>query len=56
MTMLKFKVVSYDSPSDTNPYLRGYYATKETAERVRDDWNAVWANGSVKMFAKVEDA
>jgi hypothetical protein len=54
MTVLKFKVVSYDSPTDTTPYLRGYYNTKEVAERMRDDWNTMWSNSSTTMFAKVE--
>lgn len=51
---LKYKVVSYISSTDTQPYIHGYYDTEDAANRVRDNYNTMWANHK-KLYAKVEE-
>jgi hypothetical protein len=50
---LKYKVVSYLTSSDSQPYVHGYYGTIDEAEKVKDDYNAMWSHG--KLYAKVEE-
>jgi len=55
MSILNYKVVSYVASNGSQPYCHGFYDTLESAERVRDDYNAMWASHKV-LVAKVEKA
>jgi hypothetical protein len=53
MSILKYKVVSYLTATNSQPYVHGYYDTLDVAERVRDDYNAMWSHSY--LYAKVEE-
>jgi hypothetical protein len=41
MAILQYKVVSYIAADGTQPYCHGYYDTKDVADRVCNDYNAM---------------
>ncbi len=53
-TILQYKVMSYVTADDTQPYCHGYYDTAEVAQRVANDYNNMWASIEHKFYAKVE--
>lgn len=52
MAILQYKVVSYRYSTGTEPFVHGYYDTKEVADRVCNDYNAMWYRGYLR--AQVE--
>jgi len=55
MSILQYKVVSYIASTGTQPYCHGYYDTREVAERVCNDYNAMYLYNQY-LIARVEKA
>lgn len=45
MNNLRFKVVSYITRTQSQPFIHGYYSTEQEAVKVRDNYNKAWSHG-----------
>ena len=53
MNQFKFKVVSYITSTDSQPYIHGYYDTEEHATEVKNKYNKEYSTHNL-LYAKVE--
>lgn len=54
MAILQYKVVSYRTSTGGEPYLHGYFDTREVADRVCNIYNFIWSERD--LHAQVEKA